>query len=119
MLFDIIAMLIITFFASLGMIEASNWLLRHSADPKAKKIVLFVVDASSVASDKTEDALRHAFAEAEPVGGKVILDCRNADDEAKKICFALCRRFNCNFAENEKELESLLSVYLHSGEKDI
>lgn len=119
MLFDVFAVLIITFFASLGMIEASNWLLRRSVKSKAKRTVIFAVDVSSVAAEEVEEALRCTFAEAEPLSGKIILDCSSADGEAKEICLSLCRRFNCNFAENKKEIESLVSVYLHNDRKDI
>ena len=39
MLLEILAVLIVTFFASLGMIEASQWLLRQSIKCNMKKCV--------------------------------------------------------------------------------
>lgn len=119
MLFEILAVLILTFFASLGMIDASRWLLRQGTKCPAKKRVLFVLDAASVAEDFLEDSARAALSEADPFRGEVILDCREASAEGKEICRSLSRRFYCSSAENEKELESLLLFGLQDGEKDI
>ena len=48
MLFEILAVLILTFFASLGMIEASRWLLRQSTKCRMKKRVFYIAEAGSV-----------------------------------------------------------------------
>ena len=119
MLLEILAVLIVTFFASLGMIEASQWLLRQSIKCNMKKCVFFIADVSSVNEETLEESVRAALAEADPVSGKVILDCRAASAEAKRICFNLCRRFYCTTAENEKELETALMLGLQNEEKDI
>ena len=128
MLLEILAVLIVTFFASLGMIEASQWLLRQSIKCNMKKCVFFIADVSSVNEETLEESVRAALAEADPVSGKVILDdipsevildCRAASAEAKRICFNLCRRFYCTAAENEKELETALMLGLQNEEKDI
>ena len=74
---------------------------------------------SSVNEETLEESVRAALAEADPVSGKVILDCRAASAEAKRICFNLCRRFYCTAAENEKELEIALMLGLQNEEKDI
>lgn len=119
MLLEILAVLILTFFASLGMIEASQWLLRQSTKCRMKKQVFCIAVANSVEENILEDSVRAALSEAEALRGEVILDCRGASSEAKEICRNLCRRFRCSAAENEKELESLLLFGLHGGEKDI
>ncbi len=108
MLFEILAVLIVTFFASLGMIEASQWLLRRSTKCNMKKCVLFITDVSSVDADSIEDSVRAALSEADSVHGEMILDCRGASAEAKEICRNLCRRFYCTAAEGEAELENIL-----------
>lgn len=119
MLFEILAVLILTFFASLGMIEASRWLLRQSTKCRMKKRVFYIAEAGSVPENILEDSVRAAFSETETLRGEIILDCRGASPEAKEICRRLCERFYCSAAENEKELKSLLLFGLHGDEKDI
>lgn len=84
-----------------------------------KKTVIFVADAASVSADGLEEAVRAALNEADPVHGKVILDCRKAGGEAKAICRNLCLRFNCTAAENEKDLFAEVFGGLQIDEKDI
>ena len=57
MFFEIIAVLAVTFFASLGMIEASQWLINQSVKCRMKKNVIFIADAASVSADGLEEAV--------------------------------------------------------------
>ena len=76
MLFEILAVLILTFFASLGMIEASQWLLRQSTKCRMKKRVFYIAEAGSVPENILEDSVRAAFSEAETLRGEIILETR-------------------------------------------
>lgn len=119
MFFEIIAVLAVTFFASLGMIEASQWLINQSVKCRMKKNVIFIADAASVSADGLEEAVRTALSEADPIHGRVILDCRKTDSEAREICRNLCLRFNCTAAESEKDLFTEVFGGLQIDKKDI
>ena len=67
MFFDGIAVLVIAFFAALGMVEAAEWLLKNPLRKKIKHRIFVVAKVSSVAEEDIEPALRSILAETDGV----------------------------------------------------
>ncbi len=113
MFFDIIAVLLLTFFAALGMIEGADWLLKHTFRKNISKKIFAVADVSSISENDLEDAIRCLLAETDGMHRKMILDCRGASETAIEIARNLEKRFDCIAIDNEKELLSFISSGLH------
>ena len=104
MFFDALAVLVITFFASLGMVEAAEWLLKNPLRKKIKHKVFVVAKISSTAEEEIEPALRSVLAETDGLHREVFLDCEGISEEALRICERLERRFDCSLFRGEEEL---------------
>ena len=107
MFFDALAVLVITFFASLGMVEAAEWLLKNPLRRKIKHRVFVVAKIGSAPEEDIEPALRSILAETDGMKREVFLDCEGTSEEALKICEKLERRFDCSLFRGEEELFSL------------
>ena len=119
MFFDTLAVLVLTFFASLGMVTAGEWLLRNPFRKNIKKKVFAVAKVSSVPEEDIEPALRTLFSEAEGMNCTVFLDCDRASEKAVFVCRHLEKRFNCETFFSEEELIYKLENYLHGDEKTL
>ena len=107
MFFDALAVLVITFFASLGMVEAAEWLLKNPLRKKIKHKIFVVAEIGSTPEEDLEPALRSILAETDGMKREVFLDCEGISEEALKICEKLERRFDCSLFRGEEELFSL------------
>ena len=107
MFFDALAVLVITFFASLGMVEAAEWLLKNPLRRKIKHKVFVVAKIGSAPEEDIEPTLRSILAETDGMKREVFLDCEGISEEALKICEKLERRFDCSLFRGEEELFSL------------
>ena len=107
MFFDALAVLIITFFASIGMVEAAEWLLKNPLRKKIKHKIFVVAKVGSTPEEDLEPALRSILAETDGMKREVFLDCEGISEEALKICEKLERRFDCSLFRGEEELFSL------------
>ena len=119
MFFDVAAVLIITFFAALGMVEVSEWLLKNPLRKKIKHKVIVVAKVSSVAEEDIEPALRSILAETNGMPREVFLDCEGISERALFICSYLEKRFDCSLFRGENELLTMLSDSLHNEEKKL
>ena len=119
MFFDALAVLVITFFASLGMVEAAEWLLKNPLRRKIKHKVFVVAKIGSAPEEDIEPALRTLFSEAEGMNCTVFLDCDEASEKAVFVCRHLEKRFNCETFFSEEELIYKLENYLHGDEKTL
>lgn len=119
MFFNIVAVLLLTFFAALGMVEGADWLLKHAFRKNISKRVYAVADVSSVSENDLEDAVRCLLAETDGMNRELILDCRGASDAGKEISLSLEKRFDCTAVFDEKELLSFIYSGLHRDEKTL
>ena len=119
MFFDALAVLVITFFASLGMVEAAEWLLKNPLRKRIKHKTFVVVKISSVPEEDIEPAVRSVLTETNGLHREVFLDCEDASEEAVSICERLERRFDCSLFRGSEELFSLFREGLQEGEKTL
>ncbi len=119
MFFDTLAVLTITFFASIGMVEATEWLLKNPLRKKIKHKIFVVAKVNSVPEEDIEPALRSILAETAGIKRAVFLDCEGISDEALAICESLERRFDCSLFRGEDEILRLFREGLHTGEKTL
>ncbi len=119
MFFDALAVLVITFFASLGMVEAAEWLLKNPLRKKIKHKIFVVAKVSSTPEEDIEPALRSVFAETDGLHREVFLDCEGVSDEVLEICKRLERRFDCSLFRGEEELISLFREGLQEDKKTL
>ena len=115
MFFDALAVLVITFFASLGMVEATEWLLKNPLRKKIKHKIFVVAKISSTPEEDIEPALRSILAETDGLRREVFLDCEGISDDALRICERLERRFDCSLFRGEEELITMFREGLHEG----
>ena len=119
MFFDALAVLVLTFFASLGMVEAAEWLLKNPLRRKIKHKVFVVAKIGSVQEEDIEPALRSILAETDGMKREVFLDCEGISEDAMRICERLERRFDCSLFRGSEELFSLFREGLQKGEKTL
>lgn len=119
MFFDALAVLVITFFASLGMVEAAEWLLKNPLRRKIKHKVFVVAKIASVPEEDIEPALRSILAETDGMKREVFLDCEGISEDAVRICERLERRFDCSLFRGNEELFSLFREGLQEGKKTL
>ena len=119
MFFDALAVLVITFFASIGMVEATEWLLKNPLRKKIKHKVFVVAKVSSATEEDIEPALRSVFAETDGLHREVFLDCEGISEDALRICERLERRFDCSLFRGEDELVSMFREGLQKEKKRI
>lgn len=113
MFFDIFAVLIITFFAALGMVEASDYLFRRSFHKNINRKTYIIADFGSVSENDIEDSVRYLLIDSIEKNSRLIIDCRKASDESYLICKNLEKRFNCKAIFDEKELSDIIVSGLH------
>ena len=113
MFFDILAVTIITFFAALGMVEASDFLFKKSCRKNIECKIFSIANMSSVPENDIEDAVRCLLIDDIGKEHYLILDCRNTENETKNLCRNLEKRFNCAVIESEKELCDMIVSGLH------
>ena len=119
MFFDALAVLIVTFFASIGMVETAEWLLKNPLRKKIKHKVFVVAKVASAPEEDIEPAVRSVLAETDGLHREIFLDCEGISEEALRICERLERRFDCSlFCENE-ELVSMFREGLQEDEKTL
>ncbi|MBQ6877936.1 MAG: hypothetical protein IJO22_06000 [Oscillospiraceae bacterium] len=119
MFFDALAVLVITFFAAVGMVDAAEWLLKNPLRKKIKHKVFVVAKISSAPPDDIELALRSILAETNGLSREVFLDCEDASEEAVSICERLERRFDCSLFRGEEEVVSMFRECLHGQKKTL
>lgn len=119
MFFDIAAVLIITFFAAMGMVEASEWLLKNPLRKKIEHKVIVVAKIDSVPEEDIEPALRSILAETNGMPREILLDCGGISERALFICEHLEKRFDCSLFRGENELLTMISEGLHNEEKTL
>ena len=113
MFFDAFAVLVITFFASIGMVEAAEWLLKNPLRKRIKHKTFVVAKISSAAEEDIEPAIRSVLAETNGLHREVFLDCGGISEEAFSICEKIERRFDCSLFRGEDELISMFREGLH------
>ncbi len=119
MFFDTLAVLVITFFAAIGMVEATEWLLRCPFRKKIRQKVFVVAKADSVSEEELEPALRFVLTETAGMKSEVFIDCEGLSEEALSICESLERRFDCYLFRGEDEVLRLFKEGLHPEEKQL
>ena len=119
MFFDALAVLVITFFASLGMVEAAEWLLKNPLRKKIRHKIFVVAKISSAPEEDIEPALRSILAETDGLRREVFLDCEGISEDALRICEKLEQRFDCSLFRGEDELVSMFREGLHEGKKTL
>ena len=119
MFFDALAVLVITFFASLGMVEATEWLLKNPLLKKIRHKVFVVAKIAQTPEEDIEPALRSILAETDGLRREVFLDCEGISNGALKICERLERRFDCSLFRGEEELITMFREGLHEGKKTL
>ena len=119
MVFDVLAVLVLTFFASLGMVYLTEWLLSHSGGKKPARKIFVVAKINSVPVSDLEDGIRSLLAESDLSGRELLLDGEDALPEAITLCHNLERRFGVTLFQNEKELLSFLVSGLQWKEKQV
>lgn len=119
MFFDALAVLFITFFASLGMVEAAEWLIKFPMKRKIRHKVFVVAKIGSAPEEDIEPALRSILADTNGMNRAVFIDCEGISDSALRICERLERRFDCSLFRGEDELFSLLREGLHEEKKTL
>ena len=113
MFFDALAILVITFFASLGMVEAAEWLLKNPLRKRIKHKTFVVAKISSVPEEDIEPAVRSVLTETNGLHREVFLDCGGISEDALSICEKIERRFDCSLFRGEEELISMFREGLH------
>ena len=113
MFFDALAVLVITFFASLGMVEAAEWLLKNPLRKRIKHKTFVVAKISSVQEEDIEPAVRSVLTETNGLHREVFLDCGGISENALSICEKIERRFDCSLSRGEEELISMFREGLH------
>ena len=119
MFFDALAVLVITFFASLGMVEAAEWLLKNPLRRKIKHKVFVVAKIGSAPEEDIEPALRSILAETDGMKREVFLDCEGISEEALRICERLERRFDCSLFRGEDQLITMFREGLQKDKKTL
>lgn len=119
MVFDTLAILILTFFASIGMATLSDWLLLHSRGKRFRRKIFVIAKVDSLPANDLENGLRRLLAETDFSDRFLLLDGRNASPEASILCRNLEKRFDCLFFSDEKELCGFLVSGLHSEIKEV
>lgn len=113
MFFDALAVLAITFFASVGMVEAAEWLLKNPLRKRIRHKTFVVAKISSVPEEEIEPAIRSILAETNGLHREVFLDCEGISEDALLICEKIERRFDCSLFRGEDELISMFREGLH------
>lgn len=119
MFFDALAILVITFFTAIGMVEVCEWLLKNPLRRKIKQKTFVVAKVGSIPEEDIEPALRSILAETNGTPREVFLDCEGISERALFICEHLERRFDCSLFRGEDELLRLFNEGLHTGEKTL
>ena len=119
MFFDALAVLIITFFASIGMVEAAECLLKNPLRKKMKHKIFVVAKVGSTPEEDIEPAIRSILAETDCLHRDVFIDCEGISEDALQICERLERRFECSLFRGNEELVSLFWEGLHEEEKTL
>lgn len=119
MIFDVLAVLILTFFASLGMVYLTEWLLSHGGGKKPERKIFVVAKINSVPVADLENGIRSLLAESDLSGRELLLDGEGALPEALALCRNLEKRFGVLLFQNEKELLSFLVSGLQWKEKQV
>lgn len=119
MVFDIFAILVLTFFSALGMVALSDWLLLHSHGKKFERKIFVIARVDSLPVADLEDGLRRLLAETDFPHRFLLLDGQNASPEASVLCRNLEKRFDCLFFSDEKELCGFLVSGLHPKGKEV
>ena len=119
MFFDTLAVLVITFFAAIGMVEATEWLLKNPFRKKVRHKIFVVAKADSVSEEELEPALRFVLAETAGMKREVFIDCEGLSEDGLSICESLGRRFDCYLFRGEDEVLRLFKEGLHPGEKPL
>lgn len=114
MFFEALAVIVFTFFASLGMVEAADWLLRHPPYKKIEHRVFVIAKLSTVPPEDAEFALRSLFSAAKESSGKVFVDSEGASEESLSLCERLSQRFEFSLFRGENELLTLFRSSLHN-----
>ena len=114
MFFETLAVLVITFFASIGMVEVTEWLLKNPFKKRIKHRIFVVAKVSSVPEEEIEPALRSILAETNGINRSIILDCDGASEGALSICRSLERRFDCSLCRGSDEVLRLFDEGLHT-----
>ncbi|MBR2041085.1 MAG: hypothetical protein IJ945_01795 [Oscillospiraceae bacterium] len=119
MFFDALAVLVITFFAAIGMVEAAEWLLKNPFRKKIKHKIFVVAKADSVPEEELEPALMFLLAETAGFKREIFVDCEGLSETGLAICERLERRLDCSLFRGENEILRLFKEGLHPEEKTL
>ena len=117
MFFDTILILLLTFFAAIGLMDFSDRILRRNSRKNKDYRLFAVTGLTGVSEDDLEDYIRFLSHGSDDKEQTVILDLRNVDGEKLSLAAALSRRFGCLYFRTDEEANELLSDYLQSVEK--
>ncbi len=104
MIFNIIAILVITFFAALGMVDFSSRLLKSPLYKSMKKKVFIVLNVDSVKEEDIEAAVWTVFSQSDYQSTDILLDCRGISPKKSEICEELRKKYEIFPLQTEEEM---------------
>ncbi len=104
MFFDILAVLVITFFAALGMVEFSDRILKAPFRKNIKSKIFIVANINFVKEEELEQGIWSVFTENRGTNADIILDLREAPAEKIELCENLRKKFEFYPLKTEDEL---------------
>lgn len=106
-MFDLIAALVLTFFAALGMVKTAAWLMGLACERKLPCTALYVMDVMPGSASCLEDEVRCILADEKYPKTVLLCDC-GADMESRCVAEMLTRRFSSVFLCEKKDLPDVL-----------
>ncbi|HXK77562.1 MAG TPA: hypothetical protein PKY19_03650 [Oscillospiraceae bacterium] len=118
-MFDVIAALVLTFFAALGMVKTAAWLMDLACERRLPCTALYVMDLIPGSASCLEDEVRSILADDEKYPRTVLLcDC-GADLESRAIAEMLMRRFSSVLLCDKKDLPDVMTACLQHAGKEL
>jgi len=118
-LFDVIAALVLTFFAALGMVKTAAWLMELACERKLPCTAIYVMNLMPGSASCLEDEVRCILADEEKYPKTVLLcDC-GADMESRAVAEMLTRRFSAVLLCDKNDLPDVLPSCLQQAGKEL
>lgn len=117
-LFDLIAALVLTFFAALGMVKTAAWLMTLACERKLPCTALYVMEIAPGSASRLEDEVRCILADEKYPKTVLLCDC-GTDRESRFVCEMLTRRFSSVLYCEKKDLAGALPSCLQKAGKEL
>lgn len=117
-MFDVIAALVLTFFAALGMVKTAAWLMGLACERKLPCTVLYVMNLMPGSASCLEDEIRCILADEKYPKTVLLCDC-GADMESRAVAEMLNRRFSEVLLCDKKDLPEVLPFCLQQAGKEL